>query len=246
MRVVLADPPAYTPPYDRSPRRRARPRGRGGRARDLALPLRRRAAAGGLRGARVVLPALVADGDVARAARGEGARAPLRDGAARRAQAGRAARAVARRARGRPLALPPALAGRLHGARHHPAPHRRQDEPLAHALRTLRPRRRALRARSRVARPLRRARGAAARDPAPGVPLRGRPRGRRSHSAPLRAHPAVQGRRGRGRGRPPRRRRAARWSRATRASRSTASSGRRASVRSGGSASFRTRRSGAR
>ena len=36
------------------------------------------------------------------------------------------------------------------------------------------------------------------------------------------------------------------WWRATRASRSTASSGRRASVRSGGSASFRTRRSGAR
>ena len=45
MRVVVADPPAYTPPYDRSLCRGARARGSRRRARHVALSLRRRSLA---------------------------------------------------------------------------------------------------------------------------------------------------------------------------------------------------------
>ena len=113
MRVVLADPPAYTPPYDRSlAAALARARGRR-RARHVALPLRigRRRRSGyearewfyplssRLNGhrLRLAVKALEHPLGMARFAPCEARRDP---------------RPVARRARGRPLALPPAQPGR--------------------------------------------------------------------------------------------------------------------------------------
>ena len=68
----------------------------------------------------------------------------------------------------------------------------------------LRARRRPFGAREGRARRLRHRGGTRARDPPPRLPWRDRPPRRRADGAPARAHPAVQGRRGRGRGRSPR------------------------------------------
>ena len=126
MRVVLADPAAYTPPYDRS---LAGALAAAGAQVELVTSrfrfgqvARRRtytAESGSIRSPR----AWARPG----ATRGESAGAPGRDGAARRARAGRAARAVVRRARGGSLALPAALA--------------RSSSPLTTSSRDGRPRR---------------------------------------------------------------------------------------------------------
>ena len=105
--------------------RRACTRGSRGRAGHLALSVRRGRRARGLRGARVVLPAVVAHGRrPACDSRVKALEHPL--GMARFAltKAGCDPHAVARRAGARPLALPAAKPCRAHRARHHPAPHR--------------------------------------------------------------------------------------------------------------------------
>ena len=91
-------------------------------------------------------------------------------------------------------------AARLHRARPAPAAHRREARSLAPALRPLRADRRPQRARPRPARRAGRP-GAAPRHPAPGLPERSARTARRRPDAPLpRDHPRVQGHRRRDRG----------------------------------------------
>ncbi len=132
------------------PRARRRPRagGRRGRARHLALPVRRRPGPGRIHAQRHLLPAQLAGlSPLAPAASPEAARAPVRNGLADRSPARRAPRPVARGSAGRRRPLPAARADRLHGTRPAAAPHRPPREALAAAAGTLRPRRRPQRAR---------------------------------------------------------------------------------------------------
>ena len=195
----------------------------------------------GYDGARVVLSALVAHGLVAAAPAVKALEHPF----------GMARFALAKpdvihvqwlgAPEARSLALPSAQPCRFHRARHHPAAHALEDGDVAHALRSLRARRRALRARTRAARRLRHRRGEAARHPPPRLPLRGR-RGRTTG-----ARRSASGSSGRTREpRTPSRRCSASTaldssSSAIRACRSTASSAPPATARSGGSATCPTR-----
>ena len=117
VRVVLADPPAYTPLTIARLRSRSRaaPTSSSRRA-----SVRGRRVPGRIHGPRVVLSVSSRMRVVAAPARGKGARASRRDGEARHREAGRPPRPVVRGGRGRPLALPPALAGRVHRTRHRP------------------------------------------------------------------------------------------------------------------------------
>ena len=111
MRVLLADPPAYTPPYDHALAAALARAGADRRPRHLPVPLRRRADAGRLPQARALLPRLRPPRRPG-APGAEGPRAPARDGGAgcaRPAARRRPAPPVARRARDR--RGPPALAG---------------------------------------------------------------------------------------------------------------------------------------
>ena len=168
MRVVVADPPAFTPPYDHE---LAAALARAGAEVELVTSRFRFgevAAAGGLPAARALLPALLAAlPALAPAAAAEGARAPVRARPARRDTGRRRPRAVARRAGARRAAAAPPRAARPHRARPAPAAHRAQGEALAAPLRPLRSDRRPLRARPRDARRLRRPGGEAARHPPP-------------------------------------------------------------------------------
>ena len=206
MRVLLADPPAYTPPYDRS---LAAALAAAGADVELVTSRFRFGAVErprGIRRSRVVLSALVADGLVPSAARREGARASVRHGcssprtsrtcctcsgsARRRPIAGSSDRA--RRSSSRPTTSSrggrppePASGGRSSPAATASSCTRSGDET------------RWRRSGSR---------GAASRHPPSGVSLGRRPAGRRPHRARPRADPPVQGHRGLGRGRPPGRR----------------------------------------
>ncbi len=197
MRVVVADPPAYTPPYDRSLAAALARAGAdvelvtsrfrfgsvappdGYEVREWFYPLSSRLNGNRLR---LGVKALEHPLGMARFAVREARRDP---------------RPVARRARGRPLALPAAKPGRLHRPRHHPPANAVEDGAVESALRALRPRRRALGARARAARRLRPPRREAPRHRAPGLPLRRGARRRRAHRPLSRAHPSVQGDRGR-------------------------------------------------
>ncbi len=102
MRVVLADPPAYTPPYDHElASALARGRRRCG-ARDRSLPLRFTPETRRVRARRDVLSPLERDRPVARQARREGVRAPACDAPAASTRSRRPALPVAGRAGARP------------------------------------------------------------------------------------------------------------------------------------------------
>ena len=90
MRVVIADPPAYTPWYDHELAAALARAGADGRARDLAVPLRRAAGARRLPAGRALLSALVAAlPPLAGAAAAEGVEHLGRRGARRGDEAGR-------------------------------------------------------------------------------------------------------------------------------------------------------------
>ena len=202
--------------------RRPRPAGRRGRARHLAVPLRRGSDAGGIRPPRGLLsrvvPALPA---LSTASAAEGGRAPGRAGTAGAHPPGRSPRPVAGRAGARRRAAS-APRGPAVFTAHDLLPRRtahredlwrrllgRFDRIVVHSERG----RETLAALGRRPRP-------PAGDPARRVPQRSRPDGRRPHSALARGDPPVQGapRRDRG-GHPGGRRAAARRRRSARAPR---------------------------
>ena len=131
MRVVVADPPAFTPPYDHA---LAAALARAGADVELVTSRFRFgdvAAAGRLPPPRALLSALLAAlRPLAAAPAAEGARAPARPGAARRSPGGRRPRAVGGRARARRAAAA--------------APTRRSSSPRTTCCRGARRRRQAL------------------------------------------------------------------------------------------------------
>ena len=145
MRIVLADPPAYTPPYDHD---LAAALARAGAEVELVTsPFRFGAhpTPDWLRVHRELLSPLVAAPLDAAPGRRQGARAPTRNDAA---DAGRAATSSISSGSPRPgwirFSSAPASRLVLHRPRHPPAPHGPQDRALAQALRAVRSRRRAL------------------------------------------------------------------------------------------------------
>ena len=198
MRIVIADPPAYTPWYDHE---LAGALARAGADVELAtshFPLRGAASAGWVRARRALLSAVVAPVPaLAGTAAAEGGRAPRGGALARAGPSRRPASAVARRAADRRQDQLQEPCG-LHRARPAAPPHGRQARALEAAAREVRPRRRAHRARPRGAR---RARDRAGRDLASGVSEQRRARRRRPDDPGTRGDPSLQGARGRGRGR---------------------------------------------
>ena len=173
----------------------ARPRRRGGRARHLALPLRRGARAGRIPPPRGLLPALVAAVPALPAATAaEGGRAPDRPGAA-----GAHPHGTSSTSSGWPRRSSTPLLFRTRGpavfTAHDLLPRRtaHREDLWRRLLAQLRPDRRPQRARPRGAGRARRRPRAAAGDPARRVPERPRPHGRRSHGALPRGDPPVQG-----------------------------------------------------
>ena len=160
MRVVIADPPAYTPPYDYALAAALARQRRERAPAHVAVPLRSRAGGRRLHGRRQPLSRLERGELVARPARGEGARASVGARPARPRRLRPAPPAVGRSARGRRAVAPHAPPARLHRARPAAAPDGEPHEDLEAALRPLRPRRHPQRARPRDARGVRRRRRA--------------------------------------------------------------------------------------
>ena len=176
MRVVIADPPAYTPPYDHALAaalvrqgvdvRLLTSRFRFGRgasprpaSRSTTASTACRAGLGSRRG-RLAAKALEHPLALARLGLADCDVAPP---------------AVGRRAGGRRLAPPRARAARLHGPRPPAAANRAPHAHLEAAVSPLRPRRHPQRARPPHTRGVRRPRREAPRHPAPGLPQRSRP-----------------------------------------------------------------------
>ena len=184
MRVVIADPPAFTPAYDHELAAALARAGAdvdlvtsrfrfgavaepdGYRRREIFYPLSSRA-----------LPALTP------ATARESARAPARSRAAGSAPRRRRPPAVARRAGARSLAAPPSLAARLDGTRPAAAPDGPQGRAVAAHVRTLRAHRRPLRAGAADARRVRRSGREASRHPPPRLSERPGAARRRAHRA---------------------------------------------------------------
>ena len=164
----------------------ARPGRRGRRARHVAVPLRRAPRRRRVRAGGVLLSALEPDRRPV-AAGAEGRRAPGRDAAADAPPRRRDPPAVAGGSGGRRGAAADPDAARLHRARPSPAPYCATHPAVAAPVRSLRPRRRPLRARARRAGGVRRAIRPAAGDPAPRLPERPPPRRRRAHGPLARA-----------------------------------------------------------
>ena len=193
MRVVVADPPAFTPPYDHAlaaalaragadvelVTSRFRfgdvPSADGYRRRELFYPLSSRL----FRRSRLRLPLKVLEHPLGLARLAEGS-------------CGRRAPAVGRRARARRAAAAAQRPARLHGARPAAAAHGVEAGALAPPLRPLRARRRPQRARPRRPGRIRRRRRQAPRDPPPGLPRLDRAARRRLDRARARPRPPVQ------------------------------------------------------